>query len=192
MTQRVLPILAAFVAMVLVPLQAQAFTLTTDMASRFADSLPAAEALGSELRDQGIGEQLITPEDLLNADEIGPYVMAVGKLREVSGSGYQQLSSLASANGFSGAENWAQVGDRVMLAYLALRSSGEMAQMGAMNEQMLSMMPPQAQAKIRGVMRFAKAVQAVPQADKEAVSPIADRLSQVFDGMARQAGVTGQ
>lgn len=86
--------------------------LTEQQVERYLKSMPQSQAL-SKKYDDGQRKKI---------DPHLPLTSAL-KLMHSQGPAYDGLKKLAIEHGFSSAEEWADVGDRVMTAYLFLSSS---------------------------------------------------------------------
>lgn len=86
--------------------------LTEQQVGNYLDSMPQAQEL-SEKHDDGKRKKI---------DPNQPLSSAI-KLMNGKGPAYKDLGKLAAKHGFSSAEEWADVGDRVMNGYLILNST---------------------------------------------------------------------
>lgn len=153
--------------------------LTADMAKRFVASLPSVESLGKELESEGKTDEMRFDKNPKAGEEFKPYSNAVMALKAKYPSDYNRLSSAVKPHGFS-AENWGAAGDKVMIAYMALKmdkdNPGAMAQMEAMDPSMLEMLPPDMKAQFERVKVMMDTVASVSPEDKKAVAEVEDEL----------------
>lgn len=174
---------AALVMMVGVAGAADA-PLTADTAKRFVASLPALESLGEEMEAEGKNEQLRFDTEPTVGEEFKPYSKAVMAMKTKYPSDYGRLNKAVKAHGFS-AENWGAAGDRVMIAYMALKmekeNPGAAAQMQAMDPSMLDMMPPEMKAQFARAKLMMDTVAAASDEDKAAVAEVEDELDAYMD-----------
>jgi hypothetical protein len=158
---------------------AEGAPLTADQAKRFVATLPALDALGEQFEAEGkMGELQI--EARPKAGEVfKPYSGVVAVLKEKYPSDHAKLASVAKAQGFS-TQEWGQVGDRVMIAYLALRMQEEdprsLEMMEGMDKSMLDMMPPEMREQLEGTFAMMETVKNAPEEDKAAVVSVKSEL----------------
>ena len=98
--------------------------LTVDQAKRFVATLPAVNALGADFEKEGKIEQLKIENKPVPGKDFVPYSNAVTILSEKHPADLKRLESSIKPQGFKAAE-WGHVGDRVMIAYLALKMGRE-------------------------------------------------------------------
>lgn len=149
--------------------------LTQDQARRFVDTLPALEALAGEFESEGKSETLAI-ESQPKADEpFRPYTNAVRALKENYPADHARLAGAVKPHGFS-TEEWGRVGDRVMIAWMALKMEEEdprsMAMMEGMDRSMLNMMPPEMKEQMEATFAMMETVKNAPEADKKAVATV--------------------
>lgn len=117
-----------------------------------------------------------------------PYTTAVETLKKDYPADHARLANAVRPHGFSTAE-WGAVGDRVMVAYLALRMQEEdpraMKMMEGMDGSMLAQMPPEMRSQLEGVMAMMETVKNAPEADKQVVAAVKPELDAF---MERQGG----
>ncbi|MEO1135741.1 MAG: hypothetical protein AAFW68_03895 [Pseudomonadota bacterium] len=158
--------------------------LTADSAKRFVESLAAVEALGDELEAQGKTEQLQIAQQPKAGEAFKPYSTAVIALKEKYPSDYAKLRSAVKPHGF-GAEEWGAAGDKVMIAYLALKMEEEdptaLQQMKAMDKSMLDMLPPEMKTQFTQAMAMMETVQNASDSDKAAVATVKDDLDDYME-----------
>ena len=165
-----LPVVAAF---------ADSAPLTEDQAKRFVASLSAVEALGDELEAEGKTDQL----DIETAPKAGepfkPYSAAIAALSEKYPADHARLASAVKPHGFS-ADDWGAVGDRVIVAYMALKMEEEdpraMEMMEGMDASMIEMMPPEMRDQMEAAFAMMETVKNAPADDKRIVSTVKDDL----------------
>ena len=153
--------------------------LTTDQAKRFVETLPTLEAFGEELEEEGKTEVVRVDAQPKADEEFKPYSKVVMALKEHHPADYQTLDNKLKPHGFK-ADEWGRVGDRVLVAWMALRMAEEdpkaMAMMEDMDQSMIDMMPPEMQANIRRAFVMMETVKNAPEEDKKAVAPVKDDL----------------
>ncbi len=169
----------------------QAAALTADDIDRFIESLPDAIELGEEFEAQGLGEALMAETLVDESGAFTPYTSGLTVLKTESASAYSRVEELAAKHDFRSAEDWAAVGDRVVLAYMAVRMPPEAFEMMAqITPDMRANLPPQMQEQMANAMAMSKAIKAVPEADTAMIMPFADRLDEVLSNtIAPNAGM---
>ncbi|MEM8770178.1 MAG: hypothetical protein AAGD92_00890 [Pseudomonadota bacterium] len=152
--------------------QAEDKPLTEDQTKRFIQTLPAMEKLGDEFNESGKSEFMQKDAMPKAGEAFKPYSTAMASLKKNYPADLKRVSSAVKPHGFS-ADQWASVGDRVMVAYMALQMEAEdprtIAMMEGMDQSMIDMMPPEARAQMEGVFAMMETVRNVPEADKAMV-----------------------
>lgn len=161
--------------------------LTADAAKRFVASLPAVESLGEELEAEGKTDEMRVNTQPKPGEAFKPFSGAVKALKSKHPSEYGRLSNTVKPHGFS-AESWGEAGDKVMIAYMALKmekeNPGAMAQMQAMDPAMMDMMPPEMKAQMEQAMAMMETVADVSPEDKKAVAEVEDELDAYMEEQA--------
>lgn len=167
--------------------------LTADQAARFVASLPDAQALENEFGTEALKNQDL--ESFLGDDgTFLPYTRGLAILRQEAPEGVRKLGGIVSRHGFSSVESWAQVGDRVLQAYAAVKMGENMPQdamagMTAMGPEMLAQLPPQVRSQVEASMKMMNAFKEVSDADKAAVAPVVSQLDQFVEIQAGNQGM---
>ncbi len=177
LSARLVAAIAAFAVLGLA--QASAASFTTANVQRFIDSLSAANQIGQELENEDLLDT-IEPQDMLIDGTFKPYTAAMGLLKKEKPSALSQIASVAKANGFSGADEWAAMGDRVAMAFMALQA-GALPAMPQMDASMMAMMPPHVQEQFKVAQAMMAAIKAVPQSDRDVVAPLVPALEAAMD-----------
>ena len=153
--------------------------LTEDQAKRFVASLSEVEALGDKLEAEGKTEQLKIDGAPKAGEPFRPYSAAVAVLQEKYPADHARLASAVRSHGFS-AGDWGAVGDRVMIAYMALKMEEDdpraMEMMEGMDASMIEMMPPEMRVQMESAFAMMETVKNAPAADKSVVSEVKDEL----------------
>ena len=149
--------------------------LTTDQAKRFIATLAPLDALGDELEAQGKVEAMQVDTAPKAGEAFAPYTKAVAALKDKFPGDYAKLAKVAKAQNFS-AEEWGAVGDRVMIAYMALKMREQdpktTAMMQGMDKSMLDMVPPDMRAQLEQTFAMMETVKNAPEADIAAITPL--------------------
>lgn len=164
--------------------------LTEDQVKRFVATLPALDALGDELEAEGKTEDLVIETQPKAGAPFRPYSDAVAALKEKHPADHTRLTQAVKPHGFS-AEEWGRVGDRVMIAWLALEMEEEdprsMAMMEGMDKSMLDMAPPEMKAQLEATFAMLDTVKNAPEADKKAVAPFKDQIDEYTQSQQQPA-----
>ncbi len=153
--------------------------LTEDQAKRFVETLPALDQFGKDLEAEGKTEQMSIDTQPKAGEEFKPYSTAVAVLEKRHPADHKRLANLVKPHGFSAGE-WGDVGDRVMIAWMALKMQEEdprtLQMMEGMDKSMLDMMPPELKAQMEAAFAMMETVKNAPEADKQAVASVKDDL----------------
>ena len=157
--------------------------LSDDQVKRFVATLAPVEEFGDKLDHDGKLDDLDKKTPAFG-EEFRPYKNAIAALKRDHPADYAALGALLKPHGFS-QDQWAATGDRVMLAYMALRMEQENPdyekQMAGMDKSMLNQMPPQMRAQIEGALAMVETVKKAPAADKAAVKPHAKAIEKATE-----------
>lgn len=153
----------------------------------YITSLEQVSQLGERLRAEGkqsFLEREISPR---SGEPFDPHARGVRALQRESVDDYSELSRIVRQYGFTSAESWALIGDRVVLAYGAIKAEAESPeilllaqQMQNMNPQMLQLMPPELRVQMEQAVSIARTLAQVSTADKTSVRPYVGKLDQLF------------
>lgn len=154
----------------------------------YVNSLEPVRQLSERMQAEGrrdFLQQEVLPK---SGEPFDPHQRGVKLLQRDSIDDYRELGRVVQQHGFTSAESWARVGDRVVLAYGAIKAEAESpeilqmaAQMEAMDPQMLQLLPPDARQQMDQALAIARAIAAVPQADRELVRPYVGQLDHLFN-----------
>ncbi len=163
--------------------------LTDDQAKRFVDTLPALDRLGEELREEGKTDKLEIATQPKSGEEFTPYSNAVAALKTEHPADYAKLGAAVKPHGFS-ADEWGHVGDRVIIAYLALEMEKQdprsAAMMEGMDASMLDMVPPEMRDQLAATFAMMETVKNAPADDKAVVAKIKPQLDEYMGNAKKQ------
>jgi hypothetical protein len=146
--------------------------LAGDQVARFVDTLEPVQGMADRLEKDGKTDVLKANQQPTLGKSFKPYSDGVAALKKTLPGEHAELAGIVKSHGFT-TEQWAAVGDRVILAYMAIKMEdeqpGAMAQMAQMDPAMLDMMPPEMRDQMAGAMAMMQAIQDVPEDDKTAV-----------------------
>jgi len=167
--------------------QSQAASFDSKAVESYINSLPEVEAFGERMESQGKDEAWLNDVSPMEGDTFDPHTRGISALKKHDPAEYAELGKIVGRHGFSSGENWAAVGDRVILAYGALKAESEnpelfamVKQMESMDERMMAMMPAEVRAQMEQALVMARSFANVPDADKQVVRPHLGRLDAVF------------
>jgi hypothetical protein len=176
-----------FMFLLALPFGVQADSLGEAAIEAYIDSLGPVRQLGEKLQAEGkqsFLEREITPR---NGELFDPHTRGVKALQRESTADYSELGRIVRQYGFTSAESWALTGDRVVLAYGAIKAEAESPeilqlaqQMQGMDPQMLQLMPPEMRQQMEQAVSIARTLAQVPAADKQSVRPYTAQLDRIF------------
>lgn len=162
--------------------------LTEDQARRFVETLPKVEALGKKLEADGTSAAMSVDAKPKAGEPFTPYSNAVKILKADHPADHAELAGVVKPHGFSTVE-WGGVGDRVMVAYFALKMAEEdprsLEMMKGMDQSMLDMMPPEMKTQMESVFAMMETVKNAPEADREAVAAVKDDLDSYMENAGK-------
>jgi hypothetical protein len=168
---------------------ARAAALNPAQVEKFMGTLPDLKALSDEMQQAGKGDAL-DEAAAPHPGQIGgfePYTNSLKALKSKFPADYRKLGDLVHQHGFMSQDDWADTGNRVMLAYMALKLEAQPPEtLKAMQDLpvgTLNKMPPEARAQFEQSRALMQAAQKVSSADKDAMRPYVAQ----FDEWANQA-----
>ncbi len=177
---------SCFILLALLALPLQAAGLTSDAVEAYLETLPEVRVLADELEASGKGD-LLMKEVMPGTETFDPHQRGARVLQQKEPDVYGRLQRIVTNKGFTSVDNWAQTGDRVVLAYGAVKVEAEspeilaLAQSGAgLDPAMLQMLNPEMRAQMEQAIMMAKAISQVPVADRDTVRPYIGRLDQAY------------
>ena len=163
--------------------------LTEDQARKFAQSLEPVNELGREMEAEGKTGEVQFDTRPKAGEKFRPYSKAVESLQKNYPAELNRLEKAVRPFGFSAPE-WARIGDRVIVAYLALEMDDEdprtAEMMAEMDQSMLDMMPPEMRPQLEAAFAMMETVRNAPEADKQVVAKVKPELDAVLDRPAAQ------
>ncbi|MEX0617997.1 MAG: hypothetical protein WDZ76_10365 [Pseudohongiellaceae bacterium] len=172
-------VFAALASILILPIAA-AQSLTTEQASNFIESLDEvntyAESLDPAVRTGALDEEFM-PE---RGQPFAPYSRAADYLRGEHDAVYDDMDNIVADHGFSSLELWAETGDRVAVAYMALEM--EETDMQQITPEMLDQVPPQMREQMERALAVFETIRDAPPEDVEVLRPLASRLGEYMGG----------
>lgn len=173
---------------------ANAEPLSHDEISGFIASLSDMEDLGKKYEnDEGL--RLREEEALEHSQSVEEFNWMSASIAAIKGHpAYDEFEEIAEDHGFSSPEEWGEVGDRVLKAFMAASMDANAREMQAQMEETLRELEnnpdisPEQKQMMRdsmgsGMAQF-KAMTDAPAADIEAVKPFLPELRRAFDSAA--------
>lgn len=164
--------------------------LTVADANRFIESLPALEAQAKTFQsDQGDTFDFNTPNGQTDFKNV--YKKAVAALAVQSPADYAKLKQTLAPIGLS-PTRWAEVGDRVMSAYMALnmreQNPNMKAAMQGLDMSQLENLPPEIRASVLAslgqVQSMVTDMQSAPQGDIDVVKTVRPKLEAYMEAQS--------
>lgn len=167
--------------LLLAPL-ALAQSLTTDRAREFVNSLDEVQTYTESL-DPAISESAFEEQMMPGAGEaFAPYTRAMTYMKDNHPDIHREIASMVDGYGFSSPEAWADIGDRVALAFMATQmNEADMAQIDNITPEMMEQMPEQMRPQMEMMLAMVEAVRNTPQSDIEAVRPLSGQLMEYMN-----------
>ncbi len=144
---------------------------------RFVGTLDDVAAFGDKLEAAGKDDLLNRQDQPTDGAPFAPYSTGLAELKTQYPADHAELAGILKTHGFA-PDEWSALGDRVIIAYIALKIAEEnpealeMAdQMAALDPAMLAQMPPQMKAQMDRMAAMVETVRRAPDADKKAVAP---------------------
>ncbi len=158
--------------------------LTENQAKRFVASLESVDAMRDRLDAEGKIDNIEIATKPKAGEAFKPYSKAVTALKDKYPADHARLAKIVKTHGFS-AKDWGDAGDRVMIAYMALKMQDEdprtLQVVQTMDKSMLDMVPPEMRAQLESTFAMMEAVKNVPEADKIAVASVKGGLDAYMD-----------
>lgn len=187
MQSKPMRVLLVLLIMLMTPLSLFAAVLEKQQVDAYLDTLDEVKQLGERMKSSGLGaflEREIMPRA---GEAFDPHQRAVMALKREHADQHQALMRIVQRRGFISPESWALVGDRVVLAYGAIKVESESPailqlarQMQGADPQFMQLLPPEQRFQVEQAMLIAKVLSRVPEADKQQVRPHIARLDRVF------------
>lgn len=165
------------------------FANTSFAEQKYLEKSQVAAFIGSQRVLHGLSEQLKTAghqsffkynPKLMDNKNIPMFIENIKILKEDTPDFYNRFTTIVTgythdsdAYRFSSAEDWARVGDRVMLAYYGEHSTASLTvhddAMAIFTPDILARLKPEARAKVQEQLSMLSSIQNVPLADKKLV-----------------------
>ncbi|MBV0932580.1 hypothetical protein [Marinobacterium weihaiense] len=153
----------------------------------YVGSLTDVRPFGERLQAEGKGGFLAREVMPRAGQRFDPHRRAVEALRREQPDEFARLEQLLRPYGFTSPNSWARLGDRVVLAYGAVKADAESPeilllarQAEGMNPQLLQLLPPEQRVELEQALLVARALAQVPAQDKARVRPFIARLDRAF------------
>lgn len=178
-----LMVLAVFLA---APASFAASALDAKKVEKFVGSISAVNALSATMKEEGKQEALQADMDVLAGDDFRPYTNSVVVLKEKFPGDYAKLGGIVKQHGFSSQDEWAGVGDAVMISYMAIKAEetapGYDSDMGTeLTPEIMAQLPPESRAQVEKTMKMMKALRSAPAENKAAVTPFVASIDKLIN-----------
>lgn len=180
MMQKVIKALVSGLVMYGIAAPATGWALSQDEAENFIQAMPKVQELGDAMETEGKNVTLRAQMKPQPGKPFHPYTSAVAALSEHYPDDYDALEDVIEEYDFDSPEEWAEVGDAVMKAYVAINMEGTPApvDMANMNPEMMAMLPPAAKAQMQQASAMMKTMRNAPEEDKAIIRPLIGALEQ--------------
>lgn len=167
--------------------QAQARPLTNDDVEAFLATFKEMQTVLGDEEHSGVEDQIEADGGDMTMDFTSLYSGFVEEIRKHPPT-TEKMTSMVQNHGFKNLDAWADVGDRVYSAYLAINMDGQPSMtQDEVDQYMASMdsaqIPEAEKSRMRNMMESAvesnKALRNVPEEDIEAVRPYAEQITEL-------------
>ncbi len=165
---------------------AMAENLSQDEAERFVDSLPEATTVGQQIQESDKAERFSVVMTPMEGQPYAPYTRGAVFMKMETPDLYRTMERIADKHGFDSVETWANVGDRVMAAFMAIEvekmpeDTRKMAE--NMTPEMLNALPVNVRARIQGTIAMLEMTKKVSAEDLALMRELAPRMRQQMGG----------
>lgn len=191
--------LLTFLLFAAAPAFAQSATgsLTASQAQSFVAAIPDMEILADKFRaegKEGFLESAVRPRP--GDTEFKPYTRGLAAMQEKYPDDYDLIGETVSKRGFRNAEEWAAAGDKVMLAYLAVKMEGQQYQtlkaMANVPPEVMTKLPPKMVSQIEQARTVMTVAENTPPADKETARPYVPAIDAWLAREQKKLGLSAQ
>lgn len=169
------------------PLWASSAPLEPARIEAYLKTLVEVRQFGERLQAEGKGDFIVREITPRAGESFDPHRRAVEALRREQPADYAALAQRLHRYQFTSPNSWALLGDRVVLAYGAVKVESESPevlllaqQMQGVDPAMLQLLPPQSRVEVEQALLIAQALARVPTQDKQTVRPYIARLDRAF------------
>lgn len=158
--------------------------LTAEETKRFVDSLSPSYAFAQQMEKEGKTSDLNVVKENLTGGDINIYTQHIVKFKEKYPKDYDAFTVLVKQFHFSACEEWASVGDAVIMAYLAGQDNFD-AILEDMEKnitpEILEKMPKEARENTKAALTMMRAIKNIPHQNIVTVKPHAAKIKSVMD-----------
>jgi len=180
----------ALIALVTAPAFA-AVSLSAKQVESFIASMGSVDTLADEMAKEGKQEALQANMQAMTNEGFLPYTSSIKVLKDKFGGDYEKLGGIVKKHGFSSQEEWAGIGDAVMLSYMALKAEESNPNYAAasaqMTPEMMANLPPETRAQVEQGMKMMNAIKAAPAEHKSVVKPFIPNIEQWINAQTKAA-----
>lgn len=185
----------ALMAAAMTIFSAQAFAaLSNDEVTKFIAATPDIETFAQDMKKEGRNMEEEVMKD--SKGKFEPYAQSVDLLKTKYKDDYKKMGDLVKKHGFTSAEEWANVGDRVMHAYMAIKIEEKnpeaLKDIPALTDDMKKSMPPETLKMVERQIQVRQTIAAVPKEDKDAVKTQVASLDEWIKRSEEQAAAANK
>lgn len=173
--------------LIALPLKAEIVRMEATAIEAYISSLSDVEALNKRLQASSQRKYWFDEMTPLPGLPFNPHQQAVRRMAEQEPAFHYELNKTVISHGFTSAQRWAEIGDRVILAYGALKAEQEnpmLWQLASRHQQvppeMLSMWPEEAREQVNKALLVIRAFAGSSSEDRAAIAPYLARLDAVL------------
>lgn len=156
------------------------YILSTDEVFRFVQSLGKVQEFADRLEYEGKLDVMKSQNEHMLNRHFKIYSGNLEDLKVNNPDEYTNFETLVAEYEFPSADEWGRIGDAVMAAYFANSSTSTKTQYAVIKQkltpEMMAMLPPEAKAKLDGMLDMTKALQEVPGENRDIVKPYTDKI----------------
>lgn len=157
--------------------------LTAEETKRFVDSLEPSYMFAKQMEKEGKTSDLNVVKENLTGENINVYTQHILKFKEKYPKEYEAFTVIVKQFYFASCEEWASVGDAVMMAYLAGQEDMDAIAKDMetnITPEILAKMPAQAREQTKAAIVMVKAIKNVPKDNVVTVKPHAAKITSVM------------
>lgn len=160
--------------------ESEPYILSTDEVFRFVQSLGKVQEFADRLEYEGKLDVMKSQNEHMLNRHFKIYSGNLEDLKVSNPEEYTNFETLVGEYDFPTADEWGRIGDAVMAAYFANSSTSTKTQYAVIKQkltpEMMAMLPPEAKAKLDGMLDMTKALQEVPGENRDIVKPYTDKI----------------
>ncbi|MFN3880225.1 MAG: hypothetical protein ACK4L8_02200 [Nitrincola lacisaponensis] len=164
--------------------QAQYVQIEQATIEAYISSLPDVDALGQRVEASGQVDQWFVELVPMPGMPFNPHQQAVERIAQYAPAYHAELNKIVIGYGFTSVQRWAEMGDRVLLAYAAVKAEQENPTLWQLASQeytqvpaeMVRMLPENLKDEVNQALTITRALVLAPRADRYAIAPYMTQL----------------